>query len=211
MTDPRQLNLLLSLFSPAWPTGAFAYSHGLETAIALGEVADAEGLRAWLADVVKLGAGRTDAILLAAAWRGNATEAAELANALASSAERQRETLEQGAAFARSAAQVHGTDPTPQPLPVAIGSVARALDLPLRPVLIGALHGFVSNLVSCAIRAVPLGQAEGQAVLAALFPTIEDVAEEAEVADLDAIGTAVFGADLAAMAHEVQRVRIYRT
>jgi len=56
-----------------------------------------------------------------------------------------------------------------------------------------------------------LGQAEGQRVLAALHPVIDRVAKEAVTAGLDGIGTAVFGADLASMAHEGLEVRIFRT
>jgi urease accessory protein len=78
-------------------------------------------------------------------------------------------------------------------------------------VLVLALHAFASNLVSVAVRFVPLGQTEGQAVLAGLHPLIAAIAREAAEAGLDDIGTAALAADLAAMQHETMDVRIYRT
>ncbi|MEQ9053685.1 MAG: urease accessory UreF family protein, partial [Roseovarius confluentis] len=67
-TEPDILTLAQWL-SPAYPVGAFAYSHGLELAIREGWISDAETLRAWLAGVLADGSGRSDAVFLAAAHR----------------------------------------------------------------------------------------------------------------------------------------------
>ena len=51
---------LLPLFawlSPAFPTGAYAYSHGLEWAAEAGDVRDEPTLREWLADLLAEGLG----------------------------------------------------------------------------------------------------------------------------------------------------------
>ena len=58
---------LHQLFSPAFPVGAFAYSHGLETCVQAGQVADAATLQDWLETVLEHGAGWSDAVLLAQA------------------------------------------------------------------------------------------------------------------------------------------------
>jgi urease accessory protein len=136
---------------------------------------------------------------------------ADLACALAGSRERLEETQAQGRALAETLAALGVGDGVARPYPVALGLAARGLDLPDRMVTALYLQSFASALVSAAVRFVPLGQAEGQRVLAALHPEIEKVAEEAVGAGLDGIGTAVFGADLAAMAHEGLEVRIFRT
>lgn len=52
MTD-RELCRLMSWFSPAFPIGAYAYSHGLETAVALGLVRSGDELATWLKDVLR--------------------------------------------------------------------------------------------------------------------------------------------------------------
>ena len=55
--------------SPAYPVGGYSYSHGLEWIVEAGKVRDAATLGAWIEDVLAHGAGRSDAIFLAEAWR----------------------------------------------------------------------------------------------------------------------------------------------
>lgn len=211
--DARALLTLVQWLSPAFPVGGFAYSHGLEWAVAAGELRDAAAVRSWLGDVLSQGAGRTDAILLAHALRPDADHAAlaALARALAPSAERQRETDEQGAAFARAAAALTGRAVDPAPLPVALGQAAAPLGLPVAQVVALALHAFAANVTAAATRFVPLGQTEAQALLAALHPLILRLADAAAAAPLEAIGSASLRADLASMRHETLDVRIFRT
>ncbi len=204
---------LMQWLSPAFPLGAFAYSHGLEAAIDAGQVSDAQTLEAWLGSVLQHGAGRSDAILLCHAMRGAppASDLAALVEALSASRERWMETREQGAAFVRTVNALKGTDQPAQPLPVAVG--VAAADLGLEPAQVAALylHAFMSNLVSVGIRFVPLGQTDGQGVLARLKPAIVELAEVAAKASLDEIGGAAFGADLAAMRHEEMEVRLFKS
>src|SRR5271154_707431 len=60
---------LLIWLSPAFPVGAYAYSHGLEWAVEAGDIVDAASLQGWLVDLLEFGAPRSDAILFAAAFR----------------------------------------------------------------------------------------------------------------------------------------------
>lgn len=204
---------LVQWLSPAFPTGGFAYSHGLESAIAEGAVTDSAGLRQWLADVLNFGAGRQDAILLVQSLRPGADHGQldALARALQPSSERLTEALDQGTAFARTVAGLTGRDLPPRCLPVAVGEAAALLALPEAQVAALYLHAFASNLTSVAMRFMPLGQAEGQSVLAALHPLIESLADEATGLTLEDLGSAALGADMSAMAHETMDVRIYRT
>ncbi|MGL4237570.1 urease accessory protein UreF [Tabrizicola sp.] len=204
---------LVQWLSPAFPTGSFAYSHGLEAAISDGTVSNAKGLQLWLSEVLKFGAGQQDAILLVQALRGDADHDAldAMARALQPSSERLTETLDQGAAFAATVAGLTGRALPPRALPVAVGEAAGALGLPEAQVTALYLHAFASNLTSVAMRFMPLGQAEGQGVLAALHPLIDALAGEAITLTLDDLGAAAFGADLAAMRHETMDVRIFRT
>jgi urease accessory protein len=213
-TDLAALWRLLLWASPAFPVGSFAHSHGLECVIEAGEVHDAETLRIWVQDALCHGAGRTDAIVLAHAHRGE--DVNDLAVATAASRERQLESLAQGEAFLRAirawpqamAAVAHlPADHTAYP--VAFGAAARAL--PLDAVLVAYLQAFAQMLVSAAVRLVPLGQSDGLRVLAGLEPTIIAVAAQAARAGLDEIGGACFRFDLAAMRHETQYTRLFRT
>ena len=198
--------------SPSFPVGAFAYSHGLEAAVAGAQVTDADTTQAWIEALLRHGAGRNDAILLAHALRGHDPQELDaLARALAASRERLLEAEAMGAAFAEAVAAGWGGDGAPRAYPVALGVAAREHGLPLDETVRLALLAFASNLVSAAIRLVPLGQAEGQRILAALAPVIEAVATEALAADLDDLSGCALAADIAAMRHETQPVRLFRT
>ena len=212
MTDTALLSLVQWL-SPAFPVGGYAYSHGLEWAISAGDITSAEDLQRWIGTVLTEGAGRTDAILLAQALRPEADLPAlsALAQALAASRERLVETLEQGRALGQTIAALTGQPLPEMPYPVALGAAARGLGLSAEPVVALYLHAFASALVQAAVRFVPLGQTEGQAVLAALHPVILQVAAKAVQAGIDQIGSGAFRSDLAAMRHETMDVRIFRT
>jgi urease accessory protein len=212
VSDLRTLQILAAWFSPAYPVGAYSYSHGLEWAVEAGAVADRDGLRAWVADLLAHGAGRTDAMLLAAAHRADdPAQTAELAEALAPSAERHLETMAQGAAFARTTAAAWGVDLAPMAYPVAVGRAARLLGLPLGPTATLFVQAFAANVISAGVRLIPLGQTDGQRLTAALLPQAAQVAAAALAAPPEALGGIACGADLAAMLHETQYSRLYRS
>lgn len=211
MRDADLLTLTQWL-SPAYPVGSFAWSHGLEMAIARGDVATAQDLADWLLTVLEHGTGRSDAILLCAAYRAeDVSEVAALAAALAPSKERRMETLQQGAAFAATTRAVWHLDVPNMAFPVAVGWAAALANLELGSVLQVWLQAFASNLVQAAQRLMPLGQTEGQRILAGLRPIIMLVADDAAEATLDDIGSATFAVDTASMQHETMSSRIFRS
>ena len=210
--DDGALLTLTQWLSPAFPLGAYAYSHGLEAAVAAGHVRDADTLADWVRDVIVHGSGQSDAVLLVHVMEGgDPDDAAAIARALCAGAERLRETDEMGAAFARTLSAMTGERREPHPLPVALGLAARPLGLPAVTAAALYLQSFASNQVACALRALPLGQAAGQGVLAALAPAIARTARAAAHGDPARIATCAFGADIAAMAHEVLQPRVFVT
>lgn len=210
--EPGLLTLAQWL-SPAFPIGGFAFSHGLETAIREGWVHDAESLQIWLADLLEDGSGRSDAIWLTLAACGDEDPGALDAEARAfqPSQERLRETLRQGEAFARIVNDVWGTDLPSLCLPIAVGRAARLQGLEPKSTAALYLQSFVSNIVSAAVRLVPLGQTEGQRVTAALAPMCEQIALEAAQAGPDDIYSNCFLSDVAAMRHETQEPRLFQS
>ena len=211
--DDADLLTLVRWLSPAFPTGAYAYSHGLEAAIAAGEVTDGATAEAWVRQVLTRGAGVSDGAILAAALAPGADHAAlsDLTLALAAGRERAVETVEQGRAFAAAVAASTGRPHPPEPLPVAVGRAAAPLDLPPERIVALWLQAFASALVSAAVRFVPLGQGEGQRILTALAPDVLTAARRAVATPPGDVTTCVPAADLAALAHETLDVRIYRT
>jgi urease accessory protein len=218
--ERRALLRLLAWLSPAYPVGAFSYSHGLEQAVEAGLVRDRPGLVDWTGAVLRHGGGRSDAVLLAHAHRGAADPAAlgevlELARAFLPTAELALESLAQGEAFLRTTRAVWPEPALPlageAPYPVAVGVAAAVHRLPLAPLLTAWLHAFAANLVSAGVRLIPLGQTDGQRALAALEPTIEAAAARAETVALDELGTATFMVDWCSMRHETQYTRLFRS
>jgi len=212
--DPGALVRLLSFASPAFPTGSFAYSHGLEWAVECGDITGEASLLAWLDDLMRYGSGRSDAILLRHAHKAHSDpealcHIASLAAAACIASERQAETLGQGAAFAASAAAWEVLEAAPYP--VAFGVLLARVHVDEDAACLGFLSAWASNLISAALRLSVLGQAAGLRVLKSLEVTIAQVAHETHRCSLDDIGGSCFLADLAAMHHETQYSRLFRS
>ena len=216
---------LMTWLSPSFPIGAFSYSHGLETAIADGTIYDRDSARAWLQSLMEYGGGWSDAVLLAQSWKAAESDLEEvlelndLALAMSPSAERHLETTQQGNAFLKASRawpvpfhdKLDQTGVCDLALPVIIGAIGRAHHIPLDALAPASLHAFLANLVSVAIRLVPLGQSDGLTILADLEQELLDCAERAQKASLDEIGTCCLQSDIAAMRHETLTTRIFRS
>ncbi len=218
MTDPQPgLLRLLAWLSPGFPTGAYAYSHGLEWAVESGDIHNGDTLSAWLADLCAHGSGRNDAILLRHAHRAARdpaalAELAELAAAVVPSRERHAETIDQGTAFLR-AARAWDCPSLPQAVayPVAVGALAGWHRVDENLTVAAYLQAGAANLISAAVRLVPLGQTTGLQVLAAIEPIILRITEDTDTATLEHLGGCTFRADLAGMRHETQYTRLFRS
>ena len=211
-TPELDLLSLVQWLSPAFPTGAFAYSHGLEQAVVAGDVRSEADLLYWLSDILEHGTGWNDAVLLACGLRGeDLAQLSDLARALAGTAERLKETEEQGAAFARARAEMTGACTNAMPLPLAFACSAKETSLPALQIIALFQHSFASSLVSAGVRFIPLGQAAGQRVLAALHPVIAELSARAATATTADLAQSAFRAEIQSAAHETLDVRIFKT
>ena len=226
---PTDVNLmrLMSWLSPAFPVGAYTYSHGLEAAVENGEIHDRQSAANWIVDLVGTGGGRADAVLLAHAWRAVFNDdraalaaVAETAVALSPTSELSLETEAQGAAFlkavdsawptraVRTLRQVHDG---PVAYPVAVGVAAAGHDVPLTETAIAYLHAYAANLISAVVRLVPLGQTDGLLLTQALEPLLPQVAAVALATPLEDLSSGTLIADIRSMQHETQRTRLFRS
>ena len=219
MPDPSALLRLLTWLSPAFPTGGFAYSHGLEWSVEAGDVANEADLTAWASDILRHGALWSDAILLRHAHRATPAALPDLAAqaaALAPGKERRLETLAQGAAFLLAAqawpcAAFATWGDAPLAYPLAVGILATAHGVDEDDAALAYLHAATANIISAAVRLVPLGQQAGLRVQAALEPVILDIAARSRAQNLADLGGACWRGDIAAMRHETQHTRLFRT
>lgn len=227
ITDDAALARLLVWFSPAFPTGAFSYSHGLEWAVEAGDVHDRVTLAAWIEGLLTSGSARTDAVLLArthraalAASNTGVRTVAELALALQPSLERRLESTMQGRAFLDAVAagwpsagldRLRALAGDPVALPVAAGLATAVHGLPLAATLVAFMQGFVSNLVSAAVRLAPIGQSDGLRVSAALAGAVQHAARLALAGRASDLGGLALRSDIASMRHETQTTRLFRS
>ena len=220
-----ELLKLLIFLSPTFPVGAFSYSHGVECVIDSGGIRTPESLRDWLADLLEVGSGWNDAVLLteahhaaiAANWE-RLSAVAEIAEALAPSRERQLESMAQGRAFLETVAAAWPCHAAEVLLArdravysVAVGAVAAGHAIALHDTLPAYLNAFLANLVSVGVRLIPIGQNAGQRIIASLHPPIADTAARAACSSLDDLGSATILSDIASMRHEEQYSRVFRT
>jgi urease accessory protein len=225
--DNGALYRLMAWLSPSYPVGAFSYSSGIEWAVEAGDIKDAESLHRWLAVVIGQGGAFCDAVFFVHAHRSLAESGgqalrtvAELAAAFAPSKERHLETTAQGAAFIEATRAAWPTDALarlaaawkgPVAYPVAVGVAAAGHGIPLDAALRAFLHAVTANLISAGVRLVPLGQSDGQRMLASLEPIVETTAARALKTSLDEVGSAAMRADMASLLHETQYTRLFRS
>jgi urease accessory protein len=218
---------LMAWLSPAYPVGAFSYSSGIEWAVESGDIKDAATLRGWLTVIMAEGGGFCDAVFFAHVHRAATAgddkalrEVAELAAAFAPSKERHLETTAQGRAFVeatRAAWPCAALDRLAAvwdgavAYPIAVGVAAAGHGVAIEAALNAYLHAVTANLISAGVRLIPLGQTDGQRLLAAFEPIVAESTARALATPLDQVGGAAFRADIAAMRHETQYTRLFRS
>jgi urease accessory protein len=227
---PLALLRLQSWVSPAFPTGSYSYSHGLEWAVETGYVHDRRSLVDWLEADLCYGSGRNEAIFFSEAWRcvrdddrERLSEIAELAAAFRGTSEFALESSQQAAACLATLRQVWPDrvldwlweilcERRVQPaLAVVLGVREARLGMPENLALPAFLQSYLANLVTAGVRLIPLGQTDGQLAIAELEEAVLAASAQAQKANVDDLGSAAFMVDLASMAHETQYTRLFRS
>jgi urease accessory protein len=226
---PGALLRLQSWLSPAFPTGSYSYSHGLERAVEIGYVSDLASLLEWLKADLRYGSVRNEVIFFSEAWNSASSsepakllQVAEVAAAYRGTAEFALESSQQAAASLTVLRRVW-PDPVldwlaetlsereiPPALAVVLGARSARERIPLNFALPAFLQSYVANLVTAAVRLIPLGQTAGQLAVAELESEVLKASARTEdtLADL---GSAAFVLDLVSMAHETQYTRLFRS
>jgi urease accessory protein len=229
LTDNGLLRLMTWL-SPSFPVGAYAYSHGAEAAVEMGRVKDWQTAAAWVGFVLEFGSGRVDADLFVAAYlaadENNAEKfvhVAGSADALKGTAELGLESRAQGQAFvdavqgawpdkkfSRFVQALMDAEVSPA-YAVAVAAAAAFAGVGLQAVLGAYLHGFGANMASAIVRLIPLGQTDGQKIIAALEPVVQRAMGHALERDPNDLGSAALSVDWLSMKHETQYSRLFRS
>ena len=210
-TDSKLITLMQWL-SPAFPIGGFAYSHGLEWAINKGYVSNREELQKWISDLLEYGSLKNDAILINLVLQGSdPKEINELAMALCPANERLSETKLQGGAFCKIMGDVWNLEIDNLTLPIALALAAKNESIDQNLVVPAYLHSLWSNLISGAIRLVPIGQTDGQKTLRELSPLFLFSFRAVAKSEIDDLVSTCFLSDVSAMQHEYLQPRVFKT
>jgi urease accessory protein len=223
---PPDLSLirLLHLASPSLPVGGFTYSQGIEWAVEVGWIRTAADLEAWVGDQLATALARVDLPLLvrmqAAARVGEEVAMAYWIDRLIAareSAELRQEEANRGRALADlliawglpEARDWRALLGRSQAAGLAFASAAWGIDP--RALIAGYAWSWVENLVLAGVKCVPLGQTQGQQVLARLATLIPPALEVALNLTDDEIGASCVALAIASSAHETQYTRLFRS
>jgi urease accessory protein len=223
-----QLARLLQLASPALPVGAYTYSQGLEWAVESGVIRDETTAGRWISDLMQHGIGRYEAPMvsaLMAAW--TAADKAEIARlnieflASRESAELRAETAQMGFSLNRLVHDLR--DPGLATIettlaglgeitfPTAWAGLAANWKIEPQAALTAYLWSWAENQVMAALKAVPLGQASGQRLLADLGGRIPSVAVDALKLPETEWSNFTPAFAIACARHETQYSRLFRS
>lgn len=226
MMNSSDVYRLLSWLSPSFPIGAYTYSHGLEYAVEAGLVSNETELLKWLKALLRHGTGRVDGMLFRAAYEANDAdlpELIELAAAMRGTSEMSNESHSQGRAFLRTMESGWGcslpanwlvrTNNTDYAVPysIAVALVCRSQHIDMENTLTAYLQAFASNIVSAALRLLPIGQTSGQAILANMVAVIGEVVDEVMRSPFSDLGSSTPMLDWVSMQHENQYTRLFRS
>jgi urease accessory protein len=218
---------LLQLASPALPVGAYSYSQGLEAAIEAGSVRDGLTAGAWIGDALELNIARLEApawLRFHAAWRDSDYAEVRRLNAwfaaTRETSELRAETLQMGYSLRRLCAELDEFEPAPLDellamqeivFPAAFTFAAAQWGIDAREGLIGYLWSWLENQVMAALKAVPLGQTQGQRLLLDLGGRLPVIADAAMTADDGSLVNFAPGLAIACSRHEIQYSRLFRS
>ena len=220
MTDLR----LLQLVSPSLPIGAYSYSQGLEAAVEAGIVHDAASAGRWIADVLALTVATMEApvfLRLADAWRRGDVEAARRWNselvASRETAELRAETLQMGYSLRELLRSLAVGDPRALAAidelsyPAAFAFAAASWKIDPLEALPAYLFAWAENQMLAALKAVPLGQTDGQRLLLEIARGLPALVQAAAAMSDDDLVNFAPGLALQSSRHETQYSRIFRS
>ncbi|MBD1918422.1 MULTISPECIES: urease accessory UreF family protein [Cyanophyceae] len=234
-TKAQALLRLLQLTSPALPVGAYSYSEGLETLVEQGIIATANDMLHWLTQELTYGLvvldGAAVGLVHSAAVQAGlgaqpeffTTEAIARLNqdlsALRDSEEIRQQSWDMGRALVRMGSHLHpdlkpwfSAAGSPCNFAVAFALLAARWEIDAPSVVLGYLHSWAANLVTSAVKLIPLGQTVGQQMLLELYPVLEKACDRAIATQaLDELSLSSWGTSLATMQHEVLYTRLFRS
>jgi len=221
---PAALVRLMHLVSPSLPIGGFTYSQGIEWAVEAGWIGSASDLEAWLGGQLRGAVARLDLPLLTrmqdavaagdpaalGRWTDWLIAARETAELRAEEANRGRALADLLIALDLPGAPAWRAE-LARSQAAGFAFAAAAWGISRREAALGYAWAWLEGLVLAAVKIVPLGQTQGQQVLARLASELPEQVARALALDEGEIGAASPALAIASSAHETQYTRLFRS
>lgn len=218
---------LLRLASPVLPVGAFSYSQALEWMVEAGGVVSYAKAEQWIVDAFNLNLARCEApvwLRLLQGWKDDDAATVNQWNdfllATRESAELRAETVQMGRAMRTIILRSNEFDTTlcaqleaiEEPsYPTAFTAAISAWQIEASAGLTAYLWAWAENQVVAAMKLVPLGQTDGQRLLAGIINHIPSTLDAIFACADDDIGAISHGLAIASAQHETQYSRLFRS
>jgi len=204
---------LLQLASPALPVGAYSYSGGLESAVEAGIVKDAASAQQWIGDVLEHSVARMEGPIFLSFFSGSFDELNEKFLASRETAELRAETVQMGYSLNRLLKDLGvGEVPVEEPsFPAAFAFAAAHWKIEPQDALQAYLWTWLENQVMAAMKAVPLGQTDGQKILLILGERISELMPKILSMKDEDMGNFAPGLAMLSSQHETQYSRLFRS
>lgn len=215
---------LFQLISPSLPIGGFTYSQGLEWAVDFGWIQNSEQFQAWLESqldnsLVSLELPMLRYLMLAIEqedWAQFDKLSRELI-AWRETKEFRLEEIQRGKALARLLPELEIHIPAQAEAALARSQLAgMALaavhwGIPSDKLALGYLWSWLENAVMAGVKLIPLGQTQGQQLLARMAPSLVASVERSVKVAQSEMGSTTPALAIASSRHEQQYTRLFRS
>ena len=221
---PEETLRLMQLCSPMLPTGAFAYSQGLEFAVSKGWVKDNDTTKMWIQGLLENSLTYLDVPLLSRlykAWSANDNKSILYWNDYLYACRDSKELREEDKHLAHALARLLGDlgiseaiewKENPRACFLSVFALgAWYWKIQIKEASLGYLWMWAENQVLAAIKLIPLGQTDGQKLLSSVIEVIPDQVLIGLSLKDEEIGYTSPGQGIASALHETQYTRLFRS
>jgi urease accessory protein len=216
---------LLQLTSPALPVGAYSYSEGLELLVFQQKITNDRQLFNWLDRELSTGNIRLETSVVLRIYQnylsGN-IGSIDYWNKWLSATKETTELREQSWQMGQSLVRLlRELEPKTRPIINSISSpynyatawsiAAACWNIQIENAIVAYLYSWATNIISAAVKSIPLGQTAGQKLTLELQPIIVRVAAEVMAIEDRNLSSFSWGTALASMEHEIQYSRLFRS
>ena len=230
MHSQSNLFRLFQITDSFFPSGAFAYSRGLETYVSEGTIRDRKGLEEFLKAFLAGLTAKSDALFLKLCWEAAGREELDtivrldrLTHSMKLAKELREGSLQAGRQLLKVIRALHSsallerfaekveTGKAWGHHPIAFALVCGAMGISKEDSVAAYLYQTVSSIVSAGVRLIPIGHLDGQKVIEETREMALKIAEELAALNEEDLSSFAPAIEIRAMRHECLYTRLFRS